>query len=271
MDVDGSRRRARSATTRSRRCCQAPNARTATTRHRSAEAQADWLQQVNGSFLVAAYRAARLPRRRHAVAPISRSPAHALLGLGRGALSVRQHDGPPAGALVDRRASRSSTSRRRFASIIPEERFVFGYYPRRSSDGSDSQSPATPATLDAAGRLDVDVPVGRATRLRLSLHVREPTSRTSRASTSPTVASLVVHPAPFYVGLRRPAISRTRRSGTSVDVVDGGPARQRDQPACRSRVSLMRDAVELGAPRGGQRLLHVGDRRGRECPPASGR
>ena len=80
-------------------------------------------------------------------------------------------------------------------------------------------SPATPRTLDAAGKLAVALPTAAGKDDVAHTYTFEgdveDVSRQHIASRS----TVVVHPAPWYIGLRRPAYFADTKTGTTVDVV----------------------------------------------------
>ena len=70
--------------------------------------------------------------------------------------------------------------------------------------------------------------------------------------------SLLVHPAPWYIGVRRVPLFNEQRDGLKTELVavglDGKPV-----PGVRDRRQADAGAVAERAPRGRQRLLRLGD------------
>ncbi len=174
-----------------------------------------WLKRVNGSFLVAAYRKPefRVDTTLAGETPLAGSTLRAtvtakyLFGGSMGSRPVRW---------TVTRAPDLDIPQAIFERF-PRERFVFGYYPDRESTGDDRVASET-VMLDANGTLSVNVPTERdvdfAYRYTFESDV-EDVSRQHIANRS----SLTVHPAPFFIGLRRPSYFADTRSGTNVDVV----------------------------------------------------
>jgi uncharacterized protein YfaS (alpha-2-macroglobulin family) len=177
----------------------------------------EWLKAIDGVFTVAAYR--RPDFRVDAILTPSSAAAGATLD---GRIEARYLFGS---ALSGRPVHWSIT--RDLAYDIPdairerypEERWVFGYAPDREI--ATERIAGGDGSLDASGQLavtasstrDVDLPY----RYTLEADV-EDVSRQHIANT----ASTLVHPAPWYIGLRRPSFFAETSTGTSVDVVAAG-------------------------------------------------
>jgi uncharacterized protein YfaS (alpha-2-macroglobulin family) len=176
---------------------------------------AEWLHEVSGSFLVAAYRRPdfRVDTTLAADPPVAGTALHA-------SLSARYLFG---NALA-KRPVRWSLRRDPDLSIpdailerYPAETYAFGYYPdlpRRA----DTRVAGEDGTLSADGTLTLDLPTAHdadfAYRYTFEGDV-EDVSRQHIANRS----TIVVHPAPWYIGLRRPQYFADTSTGTSVDVV----------------------------------------------------
>ena len=176
--------------------------------------QAEWLREVHGSFLVAAYR--RPDFRVDATLSTDAPIAGATLS---GTIDARYLFG----AAMSGRPVRWSITRTMDSEIpaaiherFPEERYAFGYYPE--NDMGTERIAGADVTLDASGRVTVTAPSTRdvdfAYRYALEGDV-EDVSRQHIANR----ASALVHPAPWYIGLRRPAYFADTATGTAVDVV----------------------------------------------------
>ena len=139
----------------------------------------------------------------------------------------------PAGALVDDARARHRACRRRSASSS-RATATRSATTRSATTAARTRVAGETATLDATGTLtrrrcrptrDVDF----AYRYTFEGDV-EDVSRQHIANR----ASVVVHPAPWYIGLRRPAYFADTTTGTSVDVV-AVDLQGNAVPACRSR------------------------------------
>jgi uncharacterized protein YfaS (alpha-2-macroglobulin family) len=177
-------------------------------------ADAAWLKQVEGAFLVAAYR--RPDFRVDATIGSDQPLAGATL---TARLDARYLFGTPLG----RRPVRWSVTRQPDIAIpdpiterFPEDRYVFGYYPQ--VDRSPERIAGADATLDAGGALVVTADATRDVDLPYRYTFEGDVEDVSRQHIA-NRASVVVHPAPWYVGLRRPAFFADTAAGTSVDVV----------------------------------------------------
>ncbi|HVT47002.1 MAG TPA: MG2 domain-containing protein [Vicinamibacterales bacterium] len=176
--------------------------------------QADWLREVNGTFLVAAYR--RPDFRVDATLGAGTPVAGAALS---GTIDARYLFGS---AMRDRPVRWSITREAEpgvpaaITERYPEARYAFGYSPDQPD--ANQRIAGGDGTLDASGRLAVAATsatnVDRPYRYTLEGDV-EDVSRQHLANR----ASVVVHPAPWYVGVRRPAYFADVATGTDIDVV----------------------------------------------------
>ena len=206
--------------------------------------------------------AARLPRRRRAERATTPGVARRRLAAQRApslraTCSARRWGrGPSSGASRDRPCG---TRPRRSREKFPDERWEFVGY--RDDDETRPMQPIAgqETHADEGGRIAAraaDHGERRACRGRTR---SKATSRTSRGSTSPTAPASTVHPAHWYVGVRRPPYFVEQKNGLKTEIVavglDGTPVAgvpvERDADA---------DPVEERAPRRRQRLLHVGHR-----------
>ena len=176
--------------------------------------QGEWLKEVTGGFLVAAYR--RPDFRVDATLSASAPTAGATL---TGTIQARYLFG---GTMSARPARWSMTRAPEYgvpAAIserFPDERYAFGYY--ADSGRASERIAGADVTLDATGAVTVSAPtvspVDRPYRYTLEGDV-EDVSRQHIANR----ASVVVHPAPWYIAVRRPDYFADPATGTSVDVV----------------------------------------------------
>ena len=228
-----SRPRRRSATTRSRR--RVPGRTASRTRPTRTErrAEGDWLKQVGGSFLVAAYRRPdfRVDTTLTQPTPVAGAP---LRGAVERAVSVRRRHGAPAGALVADARARTLRSRPRFSRssratvclrLLPGRRAtaapkrVAGDTAALDADGSSRSTSPSTATRDFAHRYTFEGDVEDVSRQHIAnratvvvhpgavVHRLAPTGRTS-----PT-------PPPAPASTSSPSICRAMRcAGVPITV-----------------------------------------------------
>jgi alpha-2-macroglobulin len=175
----------------------------------------DWLKQVWGSFLVAAYRRPdfRVDATLAADPPVAGTMLHATL-------NARYLFG----SAMARRPVRWSVTREPDFSVpnavletYPQDTYVFGYDPEAASRPSPRIAGAD-ATLDAGGKLAVDVASSRDVDVAYRYTFEGDVEDVSRQHIA-NRASVVVAPAPWYIGVRRPDYFADVASGTNIDVV----------------------------------------------------
>ena len=193
--------------------------------------EGEWLKQVQGGFLVAAYR--RPDFRVDTALAADRPLAGADM---RGTVNARYLFG----SHMSRRPVKWSLTRAVDFSVpqpilerYPDDKFAFGYYPDRAERG-DMRVAGADATLDAAGQLTVTVAADRDTDLAYRYTFEADVEDVSRQHIA-NRASLTVHPAPWYIGLRRPSYFATAGTNTTVDVIAVDPA---GTPAANVDVTL---------------------------------
>ena len=99
---------------------------------------------------------------------------------------------------------------------FPDDQYAFGYYadnvtgPQRVA-GAD-------ATLDPSGAITVDTVSTRETDVAYRYTLEADVEDVSRQHIA-NRASVIVHPAPWYIGLRRPAYFTDTATGANIDVV----------------------------------------------------
>ncbi|MGE5837620.1 MAG: MG2 domain-containing protein [Acidobacteriota bacterium] len=179
----------------------------------------DWLHRVYGSFLVAAY---RKPDFR---VDTTLSAASAVAGSALNASATSRYlFGNP----LARRPVTWSLTRVPDLSVpaailerYPDDKYEFGYYPAEQNRGEVRVAGETTA-LNQTGGFTVELPTERgvdfANRYTFEADV-EDISRQHIANRS----SIVVYPAPFHIGLRRPAYFADTKTGTSIDVIAVDP------------------------------------------------
>ena len=105
-------------------------------------------------------------------------------------------------------------------------------------------------SLDLATKLDAGIPY---------VYTLRPMSRTCRASTSPTATSVTVHPADWYIGVRRPNYFLDQKAGLKTELIAISPSGEM-VPGVPIDDHADAGAVEQRPPGGRQRLLRLGDR-----------
>ena len=215
----------------------------------------DYLRQVSGSFLVAAFRKPEF-RVDPTLTRRAGNRGHAAARHGQREVSLRRHHGAPAREVDnDPRGGpeRAGGSRRR---NFPREQYTFGYYPDRANRQENHVAGETVA-LDATGALTVTVPSDRDVDVPYRYTFEADVEDISRQHIA-NRTSLTVAPAPWYIGLR-PSVPFHRRRGW-LERRRRRRRSQRQRGRGRQREACPRShPVELGAPRRRQRLLHVGN------------
>lgn len=175
----------------------------------------DWLKQVWGSFLVAAYRRPdfRVDATLAADPPVAGAMLHATL-------DARYLFG----SAMARRPVRWSVTRQPAFSVpnavlekYPADKYAFGYYPQAAARPNPRVAGAD-ATLDASGKLAVDVASSRDVDIAYRYTFEGDVEDVSRQHIA-NRATVVVAPAPWYIGLGRPAYFTDVATGTNVGVV----------------------------------------------------
>ncbi len=175
----------------------------------------DWLKKVHGSFLVAAYR--RPDFRVDATLAVDPAIAGASL---HATLSARYLFG----GTMARRPVKWTVSRQAESSVpaaiaerFPADKYVFGYYPDAVSR-TEAQVAVKQTALDADGKLAVDVTSSTGTDLAYQYTFEGDVEDVSRQHIA-NRSSVIVYPAEWLIGLRRPEYFADTTTGTSVDVV----------------------------------------------------
>ncbi len=176
--------------------------------------EGNWLKQISGSFLVAAY---RKPEFRVDTTLTSDRP------VAGGTLSASLDARYLFGNAMSQRPVRWSLMRSMSLDVpdaieakFPADRYAFGYYPR--GNGANERVAGGTETVNAAGRFVTTLPSTRGDDFAYRYTFEGDVEDVSRQHVA-SQASTVVHPAPWYVGLRRPAYFANTTSGTAVDVV----------------------------------------------------
>lgn len=176
--------------------------------------EGDWLKRVYGSFLVAAYR--RPDFRVDATLGADRPIAGATLN---GRVESRYLFG----AALSNRPVKWSVTRERDDELpqpirdrFPADRYAFGYFSDRDRDPERIAGAET--RLDASGSLTITAPSTTNTDVAYRYTLEGDVEDISRQHIA-NRASVVVHPAPWYVGVARSDYFASVATGTSVDVV----------------------------------------------------
>jgi hypothetical protein len=193
-----------------------------------------WLKRVGGSFTVAAYRRPdfRVDTTLDADPAVAGTTIH-------GTVDARYLFGS---ALASRPA-RWSVVRNPDYSVppailerFPRDRYAFGYFP--SAVRRDERVAGEDARLDADGRLRVDLPVPAGTDITWRYTFEGDVEDVSRQRIA-NRSTVVIHPAPWHIGLRRPAYFADVSAGTGVDVIAADRSGQL-VPGVRVTLTLIR-------------------------------
>lgn len=180
-------------------------------------AQASWLKQVGGTFLVAAY---RRPDFRVDATMATTEPVAGASLMGRIEAAYLF------GAAMAGRTVRWSITRQPDNNIpapilesFPEARYTFGYF--ASSRTGAERIAGADAELDATGALEVSAPTTRAVDVAYRYTLEGDVEDVSRQHIA-NRTSVVIHPAPWYIGVQRPAYFTEAGAVTSTDIVAVG-------------------------------------------------
>ena len=182
----------------------------------------------------------------------------------KGVVTARYLFGAPMGARpVTWTFTRSPVYRRaggRHRASSASDRWEFvGWPDRRRRDPARRGAAATRRRSTTTGELPLTLDTAGATPACPTSTRSKATSRTCRGSTSPTAPASLVHPAPWYIGLRRPSYFVEQKAGLD-DRGRRRRARRRGRAGRAGRRHADADSVDERAPRRRQRLLHLGHR-----------
>ena len=188
-----------------------PEGNDATVRRRNG----DWLKRVHGQFLVAAYRKPdfRVDTTLAATPAVAGSTLNATASaryLFGNAMSRR-----PVRWTLTR--DPDMTTPAPILERYPDDKYEFGYYPDNENRGETRVAGET-AALTPTGTFGVDLPTERAVDFAYRYTFEAEVEDISRQLIS-NRSSVVVYPAPWHIGVRRPAYFADAITGTSVDVV----------------------------------------------------
>ncbi len=174
-----------------------------------------WMHQISGSFMVAAYR--RPDFRVDATIKSDTTTAGATL---HGALSAKYLFGSAmAGRPVQWTLKREPTFEIPDAIYenFSDDQFAFGYMPDIRNERPEQIAGRT-ATLDASGGLTIDQATDRKADFAYEYTFEGDVEDVSRQHIAGS-ASIVVHPAPWYIGLKRPPYFVDGSKGATTGVV----------------------------------------------------
>ena len=266
MDDDPARRAARSATTRSARSSRSdrPTPKTPAELRRGGDAQPCRRRLRAATRSGAAERfwspltAVRTSASTSPSAGKDRIAGDPLKGTVDGAVPVRRADGRAPGHLDV--YTRTPGLRRRAADHREVPGRSLGVR-RRIRTGDECR--ATSARRDEAPRGDRRSVARRSTTTRDAgvpyVYTLEGDVEDVSRQHIANRASVIVHPAPWYIGVRRPRYFVEQKAGLKTEIVAVAP-RRHGRAGRAGRRHADADPVEQRAPRRGQRLLHLGHR-----------
>lgn len=215
-----------------------------------------WEKSVHGSFLVAAYRRPdfRVDVTLTGGAAIAGDPL-------RGVINARYLFGAPMGT---RPVAWKFTKSPGYGAPAPitdkysDDRWTFVGWSMLDEDRPESgEIRSEEARLTTDGQLALTLETKRDAGLPYVYRLEGDVEDASRQHIA-NRAGIVVHPAPWYVGLRRPSYFLEQKSGLKTEVVTVGLD---GVPVAGVPVEVTHaDPVDERAPRRRQRLLHVGHR-----------
>ncbi|MBP8274313.1 MAG: hypothetical protein KAY59_07755, partial [Acidobacteria bacterium] len=183
----------------------------------------DWLRQIYGDFLVAAY---RKPDFRVDVSVKPGGDGLALAGASlQGTLSAKYLFG----GVMSRRPAKWSVKREATSSLpdaitdkYNDQQWAFGYMPERSYEGPVGANVAgETVALDAQGALSVNVPTEAKTDVAYQYTFEGDVEDVSRQHIA-NRSSVILHPAPWYIGLKRPANFQPQARGAAIEALTAG-------------------------------------------------
>jgi hypothetical protein len=175
-------------------------------------------KSVHGSFLVAAY------RRPDFRVDVSLTADSALAGDPlKGVITARYLFGAPMGLRPATWRYMKSPAYGPPAAVreaFPDERWVFVGYPE-TTDHQEPEIRRNEQTLGKAGELPLELETKRDAGVPLVYSLEADVEDVSRQHIA-NRASLTVHPAPWYVGVRRPSYFLDQKTGLKTEVVTAG-------------------------------------------------
>jgi uncharacterized protein YfaS (alpha-2-macroglobulin family) len=190
------------------------------------EWQPEWRKVVRGSFLVAAYRRPEFRVDAALGADVPNAMAGASL---KGVVDARYLFGAPMAS----RAVRWTFSRTPWyqpppavQKAFPPDRFAFVGYRDSAARIDDGTLASKSGTLDQQGRLALDLETRPSDGLPYQYTLEGDVEDLSRQHIA-NRTSFLVHPAPWYIGLKRPSLFVDQNGGLNTEVVavaqDGTP------------------------------------------------
>ena len=103
-----------------------------------------------------------------------------------------------------------------------DQQWAFGYMPERSYEGPVGANVAgETVALDAQGALSVSVPTDAKTDVAYQYTFEGDVEDVSRQHIA-NRSSVILHPAPWYIGLKRPANFQPQARGAAIEVLTAG-------------------------------------------------
>lgn len=187
------------------------------------EQPGDWLRQVHGNFLVAAY---RKPDFR---VDVAMKPGGDGLAVAGAPLQASVSAKYLFGGLMARRPVKWSLTRQPTMSVpaaitdrFSAQQYAFGYFPSRSLESpSNGNVAGATVALDAQSALTLSLPTEAKTNVAYEYTLEGDVEDVSRQHIA-NRASVVLHPAPWYIGLKRPDNFVSQAKGASIEVLAAG-------------------------------------------------
>ena len=187
------------------------------------EQPGDWLKVIRGDFLVAAY---RKPDFRVDVTLKPGGDGMALAGAPLQASLTAKY---LFGGLMAKRPVKWSLKRQPTESVpsaitdkFSEDKYAFGYYPERQYESpSNANVGGATVALDAQGVLQLTLPTDAKTDVAYEYTFEGDVEDVSRQHIA-NRTSVILHPAPWYIGLKRPDSFVPSAKGAAVEVLAAG-------------------------------------------------
>lgn len=183
----------------------------------------DWLKAISGDFLVAAY---RKPDFR---VDVTMKPGGDGLALAGAPLQASLSAKYLFGGLMAKRPVLWSLKRQPSQAVpsaitdkFSRDQYAFGYYPERQYESpSNANIAGATVALDAQGALSLTLPTDAKTDIAYEYTFEGDVEDMSRQHIA-NRTSLVLHPAPWYIGLKRPSSFVQSAKGASIEVLAAG-------------------------------------------------
>ena len=182
-----------------------------------------WLKSIGGEFLVAAY---RKPDFRVDVTMKPGGDGMALAGAPLQASLAAKY---LFGGLMAKRPAKWTLKREPTTSVpaaitdkFSQDQYAFGYYPERQYESPANANVAgATVALDAQGALQLTLPTDAKTDVAYEYTFEGDVEDISRQHIA-NRSSVILHPAPWYIGLKRPSSFVQSAKGASIEVLAAG-------------------------------------------------